>query len=106
MIDEVKLACRVDGCAGDGEETVLELVNACYRSENGRRVRLRRPLRIGWDVQNSELSLAHFEMMTDIFDGVFIGELAQAQEGAATVVVAYGVTALGIHVNVAEVNVG
>jgi hypothetical protein len=33
-------------------------------------------LRIACDVQDSELALAYFEMMRDIFDSVFVRELA------------------------------
>jgi len=106
MIDEVELACCVDSCTGDGEEAVFQLTHSRSGSENGRRIRRRWRGRIGWNIQDSELALAYFEMMRNIFNRVFVGEFAQTQEGAATVVVADSVTAFGIHVNVAEVNVG
>ena len=106
MIDEVKLACGVDGRTGDGEEAVFELVHCCPGSDDGRGIGRRGWLRIGRDVQDRELALADFEMMRDIFNRIFVGKLTEAQEGAATVVVADAVTALGIDVNVAEMNVG
>ena len=105
MIDEVELASRVDGCAGDGEETVFQLLHCCFRSENGRGVNLRGLRGIARNVKDSELPLAHLKMMRYILNSVFVRELAQAQEGAATIVVANAVAALGIHVDVTEVNI-
>jgi hypothetical protein len=105
MVNEVELASRVDGCTGDGEETVFKLLYRCSRSENGRGVRLCGLRGIARDVKDSELPLSHIKMMRDIFNSVFVWELAQAQEGAATIVVANAVAALGIYVDVTEVNI-
>src|SRR5947209_4662668 len=105
MIDELQLASRVDGCARDGEESAFQLLHCCSRSENGRGVRFCGLRRIAQDVKDSELPLAHVKMMRYIFDSVFVRELAHAKESAATIVVANAVDALGIHVDVTEVNI-
>ena len=76
MIDEVELACRVDGCAGNREKTVFQFLHFCSGGENGRCVRRYGQLRIACDVQDSELALAHFEMIRQILNSVFVGELA------------------------------
>ena len=44
-------------------------------------------------------------MMGDVFDGVLVGEFAGAQERAAAIFVADGKSALGIYMNVAEMDV-
>ena len=105
MIDEIELARCVDSRAGDGEEAVFELLHRCAGSEDGGCVRRRGRSRIGWDVQDGEFALADFEVMRHVFDRIFVGEFAEAQKGAAAVVVADGIAALSIHVNVAEMNV-
>src|ERR1700757_4165882 len=105
MIDEVKLTCRVDGCTRDGEETIFRSLHLCPGSQYCGCIRQRGLRRICWNIKHRELTLANFKMMRYVFDGVFVGKLAEAQEGAATVVVADAVAALRVYVNIAEVNV-
>jgi hypothetical protein len=44
-------------------------------------------------------------MMCDVFDGVFVREFAEAQESSTPVVIANAVAALGVHMEVSEVNI-
>ena len=106
MIDEIKLSRCIDGCSGDREETTFQFRKFRFRRDNSGRVGRRGLLRIARDIQDRELALAYFEMMRNIFNRVFVGKLAKPQKRAATVLVADAVTALRVHVNIAEMNVG
>src|SRR5580692_1259094 len=105
VIDKIKLPGCIYGCTGDGKEAVFEFLYLRARCQRCECIGHWRSDGLGRNVENCELTLAYIQMMRHIFNCILIREFADSKKCAAAIVIADGISALGIYMHVAKMNI-
>ena len=104
-VNEVKLSGGIHGCAGDGEEAIFQLYNFGAGRQHRGGIARRGFYWIGGNVEHGEFTFAHFQMMGHVLDCILVRVFTDPQECAATIRIADSISALGIDMQIAEMNV-